>query len=59
MRIEVADIRPGDTIVLTIPHEITKAQIDYIKANAEAWFPWHKVVVLTGGVTLGVMRPAA
>lgn len=59
MRVEIADIRPGDTIVLTVPHEITMAQVDRIKANAEAQFPGHRVVVLTSGITLGLMRSAA
>ena len=59
MRVEVADIRPGDTIVLSVPHVMTKAQAESIKANAEAMFPGHKVIVLTDGVALGLLRSAA
>ncbi len=59
MRVDVADIRPGDTIVICVPQEISKQQASVIRANAEEQFPGFKVVVLTGGVTLGVMRPAA
>ena len=57
-RFEIAklDLREGDKLVVKTDMILNKIQVDYIK---ELWLrlvPSHEVIVLTGGMTVEILR---
>lgn len=54
-RLQVAEVRPGDTIIATTQSGVGEDGLDRLKAGIEAIFPEQEVIV-TVGVTLDVQR---
>jgi hypothetical protein len=56
MRLEVAEVRPGDTVIISTDDRLTLAERDELKERAQALFPDNRIVVLTAGITFQVIR---
>lgn len=59
MRIEPVEIRGGDVLVVYCPHALSEESVKIIQDMMAEKFPEHKVVVLSAGLTLSVLRFAA
>lgn len=57
MRLETAQIQPGDVIVVTSEMRLPMAQLDEIVNGLKAKFPGVEGIVMDGGLHLGVVRP--
>lgn len=49
------ELKPGDIVVIKIPHAASMSQIERLHEFAMNTFPGHKCIVLDGGVSIGVM----
>lgn len=58
-RIQVVDLRPGDTIIVSFDGFLSKTQREDLRASCEKRFPENKVVVCEGGMQITVARPGA
>lgn len=59
MRIEAVEIRPGDIVVACTDQVLAREAGERLRYDLAQRFPGHQVVVLTAGVKLSVVRPAA
>ena len=59
MRIDTADLRPGDTVVVSVDGALLPSQAEELRASVSKEFTGHKVVVLTSGVRMSILRPSA
>jgi hypothetical protein len=57
-RLAVLDLRPDDLLVLMCPDYLSHEGRNQIRDSVTANVPGHKVMVLEGGMTLGVVRAA-
>jgi len=56
--VEVLRIRPGDTLIVRIPHRISRDVADAIKANVASQLPFAvPILVLADNITLSIARP--
>lgn len=53
-RLQAVEVQPDDVIVATSPNVITATSIDAIRRA----FPRNKILVVEGGATIEVQRPA-
>lgn len=58
-RIQVVDLRPGDTVIIHFNGFLSKEQRVHLQAKVEERFPENKVAIMEGGMTLTVARPGA
>jgi hypothetical protein len=56
-RMDVVNLRPDDTIILSFPSETVKGEIQKVVTNLKVFFPLNKIVVLEAGATFAVARP--
>lgn len=56
--IEVARLRPDDTIIITAERRLCEAEVEAVEHVAKVAFPGRRVVVLDGGLKLSVVRGA-
>jgi hypothetical protein len=54
---KVVRLQPGDVLVLVCEDQITKEQAALLTEYGEQAFPGHKVVVLSGGLDIKLIRP--
>lgn len=50
------ELRPGDRLVLSTPHQVTSHQADVLTTRLAELFPGHQVLVVDAGAQLGVVR---
>lgn len=54
--LQVLTLQEGDAIVVTYEGQHSPGERSYLRQLWEEEFPGHRVIVLTGGTTLGVLR---
>lgn len=57
MRLEVAQINPGDVLVFTAERRMSLLEIDELTKGVKAQFPGVEGIVLDGGLHVSVVRP--
>lgn len=55
--LRVVGLRPGDVILVRTQQDVTKDQVDQIRARLSEVFPGHQIVIMTG-VGIEIVRPA-
>lgn len=55
--IEVLRLEPGDILIVTPDHELTKEQADYVQSRFAGKLPGHEVLVVSDSIKLSVIRP--
>lgn len=55
-RVGKLTLRPDDIVVLSTDLMLDKDQMNVLHERAQAWFPDRKVLVLSHGMKLGVIR---
>lgn len=56
-RIQALELRPGDYVVISFPGPITDEQADWVARHAARGFDGHRVLVLSEGAEVAVVRP--
>lgn len=56
-RLQVVEVRPGDTVVATVPADTNPAEATDLCDGLAARWPDTRVVVLAGAIELAVYRP--
>lgn len=56
-RLQAVDLRPGDTIVVTVPERTSLANAEVIRNTIELRFPTNPVLVVPDGTDIEVVRP--
>lgn len=54
---ERLSLKPGDVLVISSPHELTRESLEGIEAEVGGHFPGHKCCVLAPGLRLGIVEP--
>lgn len=57
-RMDVVNLRPDDTIILSFPSGISREDVQEVVTNLKVFFPLNKIVALDGGVTFAVAKPS-
>jgi len=55
-RLEVVEIRPGDTVIVTLPSHATPETAKALMPHLKELFPENEVVFLGGDIALEVVR---
>jgi len=55
-RLEAVELRPGDTLIVTVPVDTTQDQADRVRAAVEAKLPGYPVLVKPASVTIEAVR---
>ena len=57
MHLGKLELQEGDTLVVRSQYSLSQSNIQYIQESFEINFPGRKVVVLSNGLELGILRP--
>jgi hypothetical protein len=60
IEVAIADVKPGNTIVLRLPADklLTNQETMHLRDAAQKVFPNNKVIVLTDGIDLQIVKGA-
>jgi hypothetical protein len=56
-KVQSASLEPGDILVFSTYHLLTKEQVVSLREQAQERFPDHQCIILTAGMMLNVFRP--
>lgn len=55
-RIQVAEINPGDTVIITLPEQATPDEMERFAEAFKDRFPNNEVLIVSSGVEIAVKR---
>jgi hypothetical protein len=55
-RLEVVELRPGDTVIATLPDDTTHERAEKIRQQLQTRFPGHQIIIKPRSIDLEFQR---